>query len=72
MIFSSLPYQIQWVQQTISLGNLVPQCVSVKSRGALLCAFARDGLLLAVAVNQTDPKVGMNDSASFKLRVQFE
>ncbi|XP_053858447.1 ciliogenesis and planar polarity effector 1 [Vidua macroura] len=53
---SSLPYQIQWVQQTCSLVNLVPQCVSVKSRGALLCAFARDGLVLAVAVNQTDPK----------------
>ncbi|XP_058280081.1 ciliogenesis and planar polarity effector 1 isoform X3 [Hirundo rustica] len=52
----SLPYQIQWVQQTCSLVNLVPQCESVKSRGALLCAFARDGLLLAVAVNQTDPK----------------
>uniref|UniRef100_A0A8C3E2N6 Ciliosis and planar polarity effector complex subunit 1 n=1 Tax=Corvus moneduloides TaxID=1196302 RepID=A0A8C3E2N6_CORMO len=53
---SSLPYQIQWVQQTCSLVNLVPQCVSVKSRGALLCAFAGDGLLLAVAVNQTNPK----------------
>ncbi|XP_014112487.1 PREDICTED: uncharacterized protein C5orf42 homolog isoform X3 [Pseudopodoces humilis] len=53
---SSLPYQIQWVQQTCSLVNMVPQCVSVKSRGALLCAFSRDGLLLAVAVNQTDPK----------------
>ncbi|KAM4638991.1 ciliogenesis and planar polarity effector 1 isoform 3-T3 [Amazona ochrocephala] len=53
---SSLPYQVHWVQQTCSLLNLVPQCVSVKSRGALLCAFARDGLLLAVAVNQTDPK----------------
>ncbi|KAK4815418.1 hypothetical protein QYF61_001406, partial [Mycteria americana] len=53
---SSLPYQIHWVQQTCSLVNLVPPCLSVKSRGALLCAFARDGLLLAVAVNQTDPK----------------
>ncbi|XP_009953163.1 PREDICTED: uncharacterized protein C5orf42 homolog, partial [Leptosomus discolor] len=53
---SSLPYQIHWVQQTCSLVNLIPQCVSVKSRGALLCAFARDGLLIAVAVNQTDPK----------------
>ncbi|OXB66697.1 hypothetical protein ASZ78_013088, partial [Callipepla squamata] len=52
----SLPYQIHWVQQTCSLVNLVPQCVSVKSRGALLSAFARDGLLLAVAVNQIDPK----------------
>nr|XP_009942042.1 PREDICTED: uncharacterized protein C5orf42 homolog [Opisthocomus hoazin] len=53
---SSLPYQIHWVQQTCALVNLVPQCVPVKSRGSLLCAFARDGLLLAVAVNQTDPK----------------
>ncbi|NXI96053.1 CPLN1 protein, partial [Psophia crepitans] len=53
---SSLPYQIHWVQQTCSLVNLVPPCVTVKSRGALLCAFARDGLTLAVAVNQTDPK----------------
>ncbi|XP_068279407.1 ciliogenesis and planar polarity effector 1 [Nyctibius grandis] len=53
---SSLPYQIHWVQQTCSLVNLVPRCVSVKSRGALLCAFAGDGLLLAIAVNQTDPK----------------
>ncbi|NXN06615.1 CPLN1 protein, partial [Indicator maculatus] len=53
---SSLPYQIHWVQQTCSLVNLVPRCVPVKSRGALLCAFARNGLLLAVAVNQTDPK----------------
>ncbi|KFV69765.1 Uncharacterized protein C5orf42, partial [Dryobates pubescens] len=53
---SSLPYQIHWVQQTCSLVNLVPQCVPVKSRGALLCAFARNGLLLAVAVNQTDPE----------------
>ncbi|KFP74019.1 Uncharacterized protein C5orf42, partial [Apaloderma vittatum] len=53
---SSLPYEIHWIQQTCSLDSLVPQCVSVKSRGALLCAFARDGLLLAVAVNQTDPK----------------
>uniref|UniRef100_A0A8C3LG50 Ciliogenesis and planar polarity effector 1 n=1 Tax=Chrysolophus pictus TaxID=9089 RepID=A0A8C3LG50_CHRPC len=53
---SSLPYQIHWVQETCSLVNLVPQCVSIKSRGALLSAFARDGLFLAVAVNQIDPK----------------
>ncbi|XP_030323883.1 ciliogenesis and planar polarity effector 1 [Calypte anna] len=53
---SSFPYQIHWVQQTCSLVDLVPRCVSVKSRGALLCAFARDGFLLAVAVNQIDPK----------------
>ncbi|NXW83315.1 CPLN1 protein, partial [Alopecoenas beccarii] len=52
---SSLPCQIRWVQQTCSLVDLIPHCVSVKSRGALLCAFARDGLLLAVAINQNDP-----------------
>lgn len=57
LVFSSLPYQIHWVQQTCSLVNLIPRCVPVKSRGALLSAFARDGLLLAVAVNQNDPKV---------------
>ncbi|XP_061873275.1 ciliogenesis and planar polarity effector 1 isoform X6 [Colius striatus] len=53
---SSLPYHIHWIQHTFSLIDLFPPCVSVKSRGALLCAFTRDGLQLAVAVNQTDPK----------------
>ncbi|NWW53649.1 CPLN1 protein, partial [Pedionomus torquatus] len=53
---SSLPYQLHWVQQTCFLDNLIPRCVPVKSRGALLSAFARDGLLLALAVNQPDPK----------------
>ncbi|KFQ20503.1 Uncharacterized protein C5orf42, partial [Merops nubicus] len=53
---SSLPYQIHWAQQSCSLVTLVPRCVPVKSRGSLLCAFARDGLRLAVAVNQIDPK----------------
>ncbi|XP_019351570.2 ciliogenesis and planar polarity effector 1 isoform X2 [Alligator mississippiensis] len=54
--FSSVPYHIQWAQQKCSLLSLVPQCEPVKSRGALLTAFARDGLLLAVAMNQNDPK----------------
>ncbi|XP_039399480.1 ciliogenesis and planar polarity effector 1 isoform X8 [Mauremys reevesii] len=53
---SSLPCHIHWAQQACSLPTLVPVCVSVKSRGALLTAFSRDGLLLAVAVNQNDPK----------------
>nr|XP_042700004.1 ciliogenesis and planar polarity effector 1 isoform X3 [Chrysemys picta bellii] len=53
---SSLPYHIHWAQQACSLPTLVPVCVSVKSRGALLTAFSRDGLLLAVAINQNDPK----------------
>uniref|UniRef100_A0A7M4FC75 Ciliosis and planar polarity effector complex subunit 1 n=1 Tax=Crocodylus porosus TaxID=8502 RepID=A0A7M4FC75_CROPO len=45
-----------WAQQKCSLLSLVPQCEPVKLRGALLTAFARDGLLLAVAMNQNDPK----------------
>ncbi|KAG6940867.1 hypothetical protein G0U57_011347 [Chelydra serpentina] len=53
---SSLPYHIHWAQQACSLSTLVPVCESVKSRGALLTAFSRDGLLLAVAINQNDPK----------------
>ncbi|KAM9138287.1 ciliogenesis and planar polarity effector 1 isoform 2-T2 [Pangshura tecta] len=53
---SSLPFHIHWAQQACSLPTLVPVCVSLKSRGALLTAFSRDGLLLAVAVNQNDPK----------------
>ncbi|XP_074851741.1 ciliogenesis and planar polarity effector 1 [Carettochelys insculpta] len=53
---SALPYHILWAQQACSLPTLVPVCESVKSRGALLTAFSRDGLLLAVAINQNDPK----------------
>ncbi|XP_075788637.1 ciliogenesis and planar polarity effector 1 isoform X2 [Pelodiscus sinensis] len=53
---SSLPYHILWAQQACYLSTLVPVCVSVKSRGALLSTFSRDGLLLAVAINQNDPK----------------
>ncbi|XP_067401645.1 ciliogenesis and planar polarity effector 1 [Emydura macquarii macquarii] len=53
---SSLPYQILWAQQACSLPSLIPECEPVKSRGALLTAFSRDRLLLAVAINQNDPK----------------
>ncbi|KAG8456701.1 hypothetical protein GDO86_002473, partial [Hymenochirus boettgeri] len=53
---SSLPYYIHWAQQKCSLQSLVPSCEPLKSRGALLARFSRDGLVLAITVNQRDPK----------------
>ncbi|KAE8636466.1 hypothetical protein XENTR_v10003007 [Xenopus tropicalis] len=53
---SSIPYRIHWAKQECSVRNLVPSCQPVKSRGALLSTFSRDGLVLSVAVNQRDPK----------------
>nr|XP_021550921.1 protein JBTS17 [Neomonachus schauinslandi] len=52
----SLPYHVHWAQQNCLLCSLVPKCASVKSRGALLSAFSRDGVTLAVTLNQKDPK----------------
>ncbi|KAM4707179.1 ciliogenesis and planar polarity effector 1 [Discoglossus pictus] len=52
----SSPYHIHWTQQDCSLHTLSPSCEVVKSKGALLASFCRDGLLLAIAVNQRDPK----------------
>ncbi|XP_032271042.1 ciliogenesis and planar polarity effector 1 isoform X1 [Phoca vitulina] len=52
----SLPYHVHWAQQNCLLCSLVPKCESVKSRGALLSAFSRDGVTLAVTLNQKDPK----------------
>ncbi|XP_070267917.1 ciliogenesis and planar polarity effector 1 [Myotis yumanensis] len=52
----SLPYRVHWAQQDCLLGSLIPSCEPVKSRGALISAFSRDGLTLAVTLNQKDPK----------------
>ncbi|XP_043743250.1 ciliogenesis and planar polarity effector 1 isoform X13 [Cervus elaphus] len=52
----SLPFCVQWAQQDCLLCSLIPKCESVKSRGALISAFSRDGLNLAVTLNQKDPK----------------
>uniref|UniRef100_G1QAA3 Uncharacterized protein n=1 Tax=Myotis lucifugus TaxID=59463 RepID=G1QAA3_MYOLU len=52
----SLPYRVHWAQQDCLLGSLIPTCEPVKSRGALISAFSRDGLTLAVTLNQKDPK----------------
>ncbi|XP_069897149.1 ciliogenesis and planar polarity effector 1 isoform X3 [Dipodomys merriami] len=53
---SSLPFHVHWAQQNCHLCSLNPKCESVKSRGALISAFSRDGLTLAVTLNQKDPK----------------
>uniref|UniRef100_W5N4R7 Ciliosis and planar polarity effector complex subunit 1 n=1 Tax=Lepisosteus oculatus TaxID=7918 RepID=W5N4R7_LEPOC len=53
---SLVPYSVQWVTQMFPMGRMTPPCHPVKSRGALVSAFSGDGLVLAVAVNQKDPK----------------
>ncbi|XP_048224198.1 ciliogenesis and planar polarity effector 1 [Perognathus longimembris pacificus] len=53
---SSLPFHVHWAQQNCLLCSLNPKCESVKSRGALISALSRDGLTLAVTLNQKDPK----------------
>ncbi|XP_010603787.1 ciliogenesis and planar polarity effector 1 isoform X2 [Fukomys damarensis] len=52
----SSPYCVHWAQQDHLLCSLNPKCESVKSKGALISSFSRDGLTLAVTLNQTDPK----------------
>uniref|UniRef100_A0A673TC45 Ciliogenesis and planar polarity effector 1 n=1 Tax=Suricata suricatta TaxID=37032 RepID=A0A673TC45_SURSU len=52
----SLPYCVHWAQKDCLLCHLIPKCESVKSRGAIISAFSRDGVTLAVALNQKDPK----------------
>nr|XP_033788641.1 ciliogenesis and planar polarity effector 1 isoform X2 [Geotrypetes seraphini] len=72
---SSLPYQVKWAQQEYKLARLVPQCESVKTRGALFSAFARDGLILAVTINQKNPKFNQKqpllDEATATQRIFF-
>uniref|UniRef100_A0A8C6R562 Ciliogenesis and planar polarity effector 1 n=1 Tax=Nannospalax galili TaxID=1026970 RepID=A0A8C6R562_NANGA len=52
----SLPFHVNWAQQECPLCSLTPKCDPVKSRGALISAFSRDGLTLAMTLNQKDPK----------------
>ncbi|XP_049324352.1 ciliogenesis and planar polarity effector 1 isoform X3 [Astyanax mexicanus] len=49
-------YSVQWVTKTFPLRNLEPPCRPVKSRGALVPAFSPDGQLLAIILNQKDPR----------------
>uniref|UniRef100_A0A8C4RJK4 Ciliosis and planar polarity effector complex subunit 1 n=1 Tax=Erpetoichthys calabaricus TaxID=27687 RepID=A0A8C4RJK4_ERPCA len=49
-------HRVKWTTQKYSLPSLFPPCSPVKSRGALPTAFSGDGQILAIAVNQKDPK----------------
>ncbi|XP_023135531.2 ciliogenesis and planar polarity effector 1 isoform X2 [Amphiprion ocellaris] len=52
----SLGYSIQWATKTYPMSHLTPPCQPVKSRGALVPAISPDGRLLAVVLNQRQPK----------------
>ncbi|XP_078126837.1 ciliogenesis and planar polarity effector 1 isoform X7 [Sander vitreus] len=52
----SVGYSIQWATKTYHMSRLKPPCQPVKSRGALLPAFSPDGRLLAIVLNQRQPK----------------
>uniref|UniRef100_A0A3B4XUB5 Uncharacterized protein n=1 Tax=Seriola lalandi dorsalis TaxID=1841481 RepID=A0A3B4XUB5_SERLL len=49
-------YSVQWATKTYPMSCLTPPCQPVKSRGALVPAFSPDGKLLAVVLNQRQPK----------------
>ncbi|KAG8599031.1 hypothetical protein GDO81_002855 [Engystomops pustulosus] len=53
---SASSYQVLWTKEEISVTGVAPSCAPVKSRGSLLARFSRDGLVLALALNQKDPK----------------
>ncbi|XP_042251450.1 ciliogenesis and planar polarity effector 1 isoform X3 [Thunnus maccoyii] len=52
----SVGYSIRWATKTYPMSRLTPACQPVKSRGALVPAFSPDGRLLAIALNQRQPK----------------
>ncbi|XP_031711728.1 ciliogenesis and planar polarity effector 1 isoform X1 [Anarrhichthys ocellatus] len=52
----SVGYSIQWATKTYPMSCLAPPCKPVKSRGALVPAFSPDGCLLAIVLNQRQPK----------------
>lgn len=56
---SSEGYNIEWVTKTYTMSCLTPPCKPVRSRGALVPAFSPDGRLLAVVLNQREPKVSV-------------
>ncbi|XP_018418827.1 PREDICTED: uncharacterized protein C5orf42-like, partial [Nanorana parkeri] len=53
---SVCPFNVHWAQQNCPLDTIYPICEPVKSRGALVAAFSKDGLVQALAINQKDPK----------------
>ncbi|XP_040012827.1 ciliogenesis and planar polarity effector 1 [Xiphias gladius] len=56
MRVGSVGYSIQWATKTYPMSHLTPPCKPVKSRGALVQAFSPDGQLLAIVLNQRQPK----------------
>ncbi|XP_056287984.1 ciliogenesis and planar polarity effector 1 isoform X2 [Pseudoliparis swirei] len=52
----SIGYSVQWATKTYPMSRLAPPCQPVKSRGALMSAFSPDGCLLAIVLNQRQPK----------------
>ncbi|KAM7368998.1 hypothetical protein PAMP_013298 [Pampus punctatissimus] len=56
MRVGSVGYSIRWATKTYPMSRLTPACQPVKSRGALVPAFSPDGRLLAIVLNQRQPK----------------
>nr|XP_057917617.1 ciliogenesis and planar polarity effector 1 isoform X2 [Doryrhamphus excisus] len=56
MNLGSMGYSIQWATKTYSMSHFNPTCHPVKSRGALVADFSPDGQLLAIILNQRQPK----------------
>ncbi|XP_062269256.1 ciliogenesis and planar polarity effector 1 [Platichthys flesus] len=56
MRVGSVGYNIQWATKTYPMSHLTPACQPVKSRGAIVPAFSPDGQLLAIVLNQKQPK----------------
>ncbi|XP_057177009.1 ciliogenesis and planar polarity effector 1 isoform X2 [Triplophysa rosa] len=54
---SSAGFTVHWVSKSYLFDRLVPPCRPVKSRGALVPALSPDGQLLAIVLNQKDPRV---------------
>ncbi|XP_029372415.1 ciliogenesis and planar polarity effector 1 isoform X2 [Echeneis naucrates] len=56
MSMGSIGYSVRWATKTYAMCCLNPPCKPVKSRGALVPAFSPDGRLLAIILNQRQPK----------------
>ncbi|XP_067255037.1 ciliogenesis and planar polarity effector 1 isoform X2 [Chanodichthys erythropterus] len=54
---SSVGFSVHWASKCFPFNQLLPPCKPVKSRGALVPAFSPDAQLLAVVLNQKDPRV---------------
>ncbi|XP_056117384.1 ciliogenesis and planar polarity effector 1 [Rhinichthys klamathensis goyatoka] len=53
---SSAGFSVHWSSKCFPFNQLLPPCKQVKSRGSLVPAFSPDAQLLAVVLNQKDPR----------------